>query len=35
MPSREEMIEFITGAIQEASDLELAQYYWLLMESST
>ena len=32
MPSREEMIEYITEIIQEASDLDLEQYYWLMME---
>jgi hypothetical protein len=32
MPSREEMIEYITETIQEASDLDLEQYFWLMME---
>lgn len=35
MPSREEMIAYITDTIQTASDLELEQYYWVLMESAT
>lgn len=35
MPSREEMIAYITDTIQTASDLELEQYYWILMESAT
>jgi hypothetical protein len=35
MPSREEMIEYITETIQEASDLDLEQYFWLMMESDT
>ena len=35
MPSREEMIEYITETIQEASDLDLEQYFWLMMEQDT
>lgn len=36
MPSREEMIAYITETIHTATDLELEQYYWLLlMESPT
>lgn len=34
MPSREEMIAYITQTINEAADLEVEQYYWLfLMEN--
>lgn len=35
MPSREEMIEYIEETINTASDLELEQYFWLLMENET
>ena len=35
MPSREEMIEYITETIQEASNLDLEQYFWLMMEQDT
>lgn len=35
MPSREEMIAYIMETINAATDLELEQYYWILMESST
>lgn len=34
MPTREEMIAYIEETIHAASDLELEQYYWILMESS-
>ena len=33
--TREEMIAYITETINAATDLEVEQYYWLLMESST
>lgn len=28
MPSREEMIDFITDLVHNASDIKLEQYYW-------
>lgn len=31
MPSREEMIDYIEETIHNASDLDLEQYYWLIM----
>lgn len=34
MPSREEMIAYITETIHTATDLELEQYYWLLLIES-
>lgn len=35
MPSREEMIAYITENIQATSDLELEEIYWLVLENST
>ena len=31
MPSREEMIEYITGCLAGADDSQLEQYYWFFM----
>lgn len=31
MPSREEMIEYMQGRLEEASDLEVEQFYWFFM----
>lgn len=31
MPSREEMIEYMKGRLDEASDLEIEQYYWFFI----
>ena len=32
MISREEMIEYMKGRLEEASDLEVEQFYWFFMD---